>query len=220
MAYAHNVWRVTISGTCFAGSEIWSTGFFVGYEDGDASVPTQQDADYIRNRWETFVETGNSNISSRYQSEEVKISHLLANGDTAPDNTIFSIFSPTVNGAGTIHPFPQLSLVCSLLSDVHGLGAKGRMFLPGFGTTPDTTARISSTDVGTIATNLETMFEGINTDLGIRGDIINASFGRTTPTPATGVNAKVTSIRVGNVLDTQRRRRNALGESYTTKTIT
>lgn len=220
MAYQHDVWRVTISGTCFAGSEIWSTGFFLGHEDADAGVPVQADADFIRARWETFVETGNSNISSRYQSEEVKITHYAADGTAHPDNTIFSVFSPTVNGAGLIHPFPQLSLVCSLVSDVHGLGSKGRMFLPGVGVPPDTTARISATDVGTIATNLETFFEGINTDLGIRGDVINASFGRTTPTPATGVNAKVTQIRVGNVIDTQRRRRNALGESYTVKTIT
>ena len=221
MAYQHKVYRVTISGTCFGGNEIWSTGFFMGSETEDIGAVPQTLVDEIATRWSTFFVLSGSSISSNYLTTQVKVALLSTAGVTDPLNVVYHTYTTPPQGAngGTAMP-PQSSLVCTLTSAIsRGLAAKGRMYIPGFaGGGPDATGHISSTAVGNIATALQTFINGVNTDVGAGFHVINASFGSVKHS-LPGVNAVVTGIKVGNVYDTQRRRRNGLVEAYTAKTI-
>jgi len=221
MAYEFSVTRITMSGTCFGGTEIWSTGFFVGYEDSGVSNPTQADCDAIATLWATYFSSVSAQIANDYLTTQVKMAQLNTDGTTMVDNTVFSTYTtpPAGNYAATQYP-PQLALAATLKSSLaRGFAAKGRMYLPGVTHAVDSTGKISTATTGAHATVLKTFFDGVNTQLGIRGQVINASFGRGGASPVVGVNKEVTQIMVGNVFDTQRRRRNALTETYSTVTL-
>lgn len=222
MAYAYSVTRVTISGLSFGGAEEWSTGFFVGYAGAGASNPTQTAVDNIATRWATYFNAANAEIANDFTTTQVKMAQLNTDGTTMPNNVVYHTYTtPPAGGNISIQYPPQITLACTLTTaNVRGLAAKGRMFLPGVAHSVGTTGKVSSTTIGLHATLLQTFFNGVNTDLGVAGDIILASFGSTTPTVQAGVNATVTGMKLGDVFDTQRRRRNQLVETYTARSIT
>lgn len=220
--FKQSVWRVSMVGTAYQGQEEWSTGFYVGYEDADAGVPVEADAAAIAARWQTLFTAGNMKIGNSHLTTHIKISDLGTDGKTTLSNTVFYQYPSPIAGAQTNPiPLPQSALVCTLRSSIpRGIASKGRMYLPGVAVPVQGNGHLPTADPENMSTLLKTFFDGVNTDLGIRGDIILASRGRTGANPTTGINAKVTSIRVGDVYDTQRRRRNALQEVYTSKVLT
>lgn len=223
MAYAHIVTRCTISGTSYGGAEEWSTGFFLGSSGADSADVTQAGVDAVAGFWETFFETASSSIPDEWATTEVKLARLATDGSTILDDVVHHVYPAPIIGAGVAAPYPpQISLVATLLSaNPRGLASKGRMYLPGVAAGIDATGHMNSTSQGTIATNLQTFFNAVNGAIDLGGDsVILASFGRTAPAVGPGVSALVTSLRVGNVYDTQRRRRNALVEAYVSRTVT
>jgi hypothetical protein len=93
------------------------------------------------------------------------------------------------------------------------------MYLPGIQQGLDATGHAGGTFNQTLATNMANMFEEIGSSFDSPGALINASHGRDVGLGAGMVNRPVTHIRVGNVYDTQRRRRNGLVESYATSEL-
>lgn len=205
-------------GTAFGGAEEWTTGFYVGHEDADAGVPVQADADYIKARWQTLFTAGNMKIANTHLTTHIKISEINPDGSTVLANTVFANYSSPIAGAETSSKcIPQVALVVTLKSSIpRGLGSKGRMYLPGVTAPIGADGHILSADMSNIPGLLKTFYDGVNTDLGSRGKVILASKGSTA---GAGFNKNVTSIRVGNVYDTQRRRRNSLTETYTSQTL-
>lgn len=223
MAYENEVVRVTISGTSWGGAEIWSTGFFMGTVGADAPDPTQAWADAVRAGWETFFTAAVPGaFSNAYTTTAVKLSKLDAlTGDVQLDKTVYANIQTPITGATGVYNPPQVALVATLLSDTpRGLAAKGRMYLPAPAANVDNTGKISTVVRDAIRTNLATFFTNLNGNANVPADVILASFGRTPPAVGGGVSRLVTSVRVGNVLDTQRRRRNQLVESYASGVVT
>lgn len=220
MAFAYKVNRVTLHGTAFNAEEIWNTGFYMGNTGSDADAPTELMASRINSFWQTFFQGANTKISNQYACYGVKVAQLNTDGTTVADSVRYFDASQPYAGNSTTTSFPpQIALVATLMTGTaRGLGAKGRMYLPGVQASLDGNAKISSTDRGNIATNLAAMFSGINADADVPGSVITASFGRVSPATA-GVNVPIVSVRVGNVYDTQRRRRNALVESYSSAAV-
>lgn len=222
MVYAHRVNRVTISGTMFNGAEEWSTGFFLGQEGADAADGSDAGAAAILAAWETFFEHTNSKISSSYRVTQAKIAAIDTNGHTEPDHVYYAYPGSTITGSSAINTLPpQCSLVVTLLSDrPRGKASKGRMYLPGIATLPDAaTGKLLSATVGAIADNLKTFFDALVGHVDIPDQLILAAKG-TGPVPAlTAQNDFVETIRVGDVIDTQRRRRNGLVETYTSRVL-
>lgn len=223
MAYRHKVVRCTAFGTCYDGAEEWSTGFFMGNPTDDALAPTQASANYFLAQWTTFFTNVTSGISSRYKTVGVRTALLNTDGKTDLNANFYAY--PTVPFAGTggsqnIHP--QLTLVASLQARPDaGLGAKGRMFLPGVAHSISTNAKLTTTDTDKVALNLKTLFDAMNASTDIWGNVINASRGRALGVGGDmPVNRNVEDVLVGNVYDTQRRRRNQLQEQYSTQAIT
>ncbi len=220
MVYAFPVVRVTISGTAATGAEEWSTGFFVGAESAGASNPTQQFADAIKSAWQTFFTSATTGVSNTVTSNQVKLSQLGTDGKTIPEDTIFSTWATPINGTLTTTLFPpQITLAATLASSLpRGLGAKGRMYLPGICHPLISGGIISTTNQTNIGTNLATFFNAVNTAAPVGSRVILASEGHK-KTNTGALNKNVTSVKVGNVYDTQRRRRNGIRETYTTANL-
>lgn len=222
MAFAHKVIRYTAFGSAFGGDEEWSTGFWIGTESADASTPTQLTANAFLTAWTTFFTTSSTSISSAYKTVGVRVALYGTNGQMDSAANFYAY--PTVPFSGTsTAPAPlaaQLALVASLQARPdRGLASKGRMFLPGVNAAVGSDGRITQSVCTSIATNLDTMFTALNGGFDTGGFLINASKGGSGAGGPAPINRRVEDILVGNVYDTQRRRRNQLTETYSTRQI-
>lgn len=224
MAFANSVQRVTISGTSFGGAEIWSTGFYVGIPGADAGVPTQAFADNVRTAWTALFTNTNMGIHSNWKTNQIKVAELGADGKTFLNTVIYAPYGTPIAGAsnGSCFP-PQIALATTLVADgQRGLAAKGRMYLPGVSLAVGANGQIDVGSVTGMVAKMKTFLDAVNTAAGAGTYVVLASEGRKikgtdgkyTPVPGTAVTQKVTSVRIGSVYDTQRRRRNALVEAY------
>lgn len=228
--YAHRVNKVTISGTCFNNQEQWSTGFFIGDTAADAADPGTTTASALAPLWTTFFQHANAHISTSYKTTSIKVSQLEIDGDV--DLAMIDIYDypAAIAGSSGGAPLPpQISLAATLTSDnQRGLASKGRMYLPGvnlpMGATDPHVAIFEQTN---IADQLKVFIDAVNANATINGYVVLASKGTKLTNPAdpnqwayvNGKTARVTGLRVGNVYDTQRRRRNGIAESYVSKVM-
>lgn len=221
MVYAHTVNRITLRGTMFGGAEEWSTGFFLGQEGADAAVLSQAGLDQIKDAWAAFFTNATSWISNKYQFLEAKSALIDATGHTILSSVKYSSAPANCFGAaGTNWLPPQCSVVVTLLSDrPRGKASKGRMYLPGYSGGIGADGKIGGANAGAIATNMKTFFDSFAADADVPDQLILAAKG-TGLTPALNAqNDFVETIRVGDVVDTQRRRRNGLVEAYQSRTL-
>lgn len=98
---------------------------------------------------------------------------------------------------------PQLSVVCSLRTALATRAGRGRFYLPPFTTTEVTAARLDGAIQAIVATACQKFLQSLNT-----ATYVPCVYHRTTRT-----HDNITTIDVGNVFDTQRRRRNKLIET-------
>lgn len=222
MVYAHKVVRCTLSGTMFNGLENWSTGFFLGLKDGDATAPTQAGADQIRDAFQTLFTTSGGAFGGNYKFTTCKLASLDTAGKTIPSEVVYSYTTGTVSGGNNLGAAlpPQCALVVTLTSPrPRGLASKGRMYLPGIAGAVGTDGKVAGTLMAGISTQLKTFFDAVNGyDFGAH-KLILAAKGTGALPALTAQNDWVTGFRVGDVIDTQRRRRNGLTEVYTMKTL-
>jgi hypothetical protein len=192
-------------------------GFWLGKEDGDAGVPTAFQAGQIHNRLKTFFGHADTNISWAFVLDGVKISHWDAAGTQLTANTVFSDGIAAQAGARQTNVPPQVALAVSFRGSVaRGPGANGRMYVPGYLTIPTVSGHVEQNDINKIGTTADTCFTGINADLaGAAGEyLINASKGAAGPPAVAPRNVRITSLRIGDVIDTIQRRKNGLREGY------
>lgn len=220
MAFAHKVNRVTMSGTMYGGNEIWTTGFWAGSTSGDAPAPTVEAAEMVADEWETFFTATATAISYLWHTDTVKITPYNAAGtiDVAGIRS-FSYPAAIVGQSGGAGNPPQVALVATLVAgNGIGNGGKGRMFIPGLTAGVDSTGHIPTGTANTIAAGIATFLASVNASIDSPGVAINAA--KTAPvTGILAINRALTTVKVGNVYDTQRRRRNALAEVYSSDAI-
>lgn len=218
---AHRVVHVTLSGTMFGGNEEWQTGFYVGSATQDAGAPTTAFTDAVRDAWVTFFTSQNANIHAGYKFTTAKAALLNKDGRYAGE-AVESHTSAVVSGgaiSSSMYP-PQIALVATLVAGSgKGLAGKGRMYLPGVNAALDGTAHIISPAPQNIATALATFFNTVNGSFDVPGEVINMSRGKSQFLGIGARNVPVNGVRVGNVYDTQRRRRNQLTETYSTAVV-
>jgi len=228
-AYAHKIAKVTISGTCFNGSEVWSTGFFMGSPTTDVAGVNAPGSENIAAAWQTFFTHSNSWIPSSYKTVQVKTALINTDGTTDLDEIDYYTYPAAISGGGAGGPLPpQLTMAATLTSDnQRGLAAKGRMYLPGvsIGVT-STSAKAAANLVGPLTDNFKTFLDSVNTAAGTSGKVILASKGRRQANQVNGdtiyiggLSAWVTGCRIGDVYDTQRRRRNQIPETYIARVL-
>jgi hypothetical protein len=164
-------------------------------------------------RMATLLGTSGLNWANYSRLNSVRVAGVLMSGLEIDPAKQFEDSTPAAGSATNIPP--QSSLVVSTRSGLTtGSANFGRMYLPH--TMPSLvtgTPFVGSGDTAAIVTAAATFVNGVRAD-------INASAGppdlnAMIMTQVTGGFSKeITQVAVGNVIDTQRRRRNQLNETY------
>lgn len=162
---------------------------------------------------------GGANTLARYENLRwIKLSVIGEDGKVIGEPKYYDYTTPVI-GTTTIATPPQDSIVVTLTTDKpRGLANKGRIYLPsGFADVQGTDGRISPSAATSIANRFATLMTAINTycvsTIGQYGVGVASSVGA-------GAFEIVTGVAVGNLIDTQRRRRNRLTETYTSAAVT
>lgn len=120
-----------------------------------------------------------------------------------------ALFTPQLAGTGTGVPMPPEVAACvSLLCAEPGRTHRGRFYLPAFASSAVNAQGAMATGIpGATANWAAALLGGINTTVGPGWQVVVWS----RKTASTSV---VNRVRVGNQFDAQRRRQNAVGETY------
>jgi hypothetical protein len=140
--------------------------------------------------------------------------------DDATDALIATSTQQTTGGtagSGTLRLPPQSAAVVSIRTNTAGGSGRGRLYWPSLGATLGTDGRITIPAVATFVTDFKSYLMGMRTDLATAFAPIGFDLAVRSKTTHTTPHA--VRIQVGNVVDTQRRRRDALPEAYSTATV-
>lgn len=136
-------------------------------------------------------------------------------------NELLGAAEATWTGGGAVATAPtkpfQSAVVLSLRSNVPGASGRGRLYWPALGATLSTTTlRLSTPTPIAVATATKTYLDAIETALKEAfhpsPDLIDFHLAVYSPTKKDKVD--ISRIEVGDILDTQRRRRDAAVETY------
>lgn len=214
-------YRVRVSGVFAADTdnpyEIWSWGFQYG---SSATVvpnpvpPIDNDVfDTLLGLITDLHESPSAKIATEAKLTEVKVSaidpdgHVVVNGNGAFRQRVVQ-FSPEDHqggGGGIVHP-PQVALCASLQTVRAGRHSRGRFYLPAPVIPVTSSGVISQANRDTVAGRLGVFLNAVNAIDDTANAVIVAG--------SDGISSAVNILRLGLVLDTQRRRRNALAENY------
>lgn len=170
----------------------------------------------------TFHESATSYISGDAIISQVNLYAIGSDGkvvstDYGPAKAVATP-AATVDGAatGTLLPV-QCSVVASLRTINNTRRGRGRCYLPQMGTSivSANTGLISTTPRGNIATNFATMLSGISLEGAISVKVAPIVIGN----PWTSF-FKISTVKVGSQVDTQRRRRRNVEETYSNASVT
>lgn len=111
----------------------------------------------------------------------------------------------------------QAAIVTSLRTDTPGGSGRGRLYWPAVGAGITNDLRLTVGDTGPIAAGMKTYLAGMASALATAFPLIG--FDLAVRSRATRTTPHVVRIQVGNIVDTQRRRRDNYPESYSTVSI-
>lgn len=215
MAYT----RVIVKGS-LGGVEEWSTGASFSFFASVFSGFNQTQCESIVQRlltniplasWPTalrnLLAVGNSITGWRVEThqEDESISAVAENNYAVP-----------VAGLTTPTKTPQDAVVISLRSGTPGARGRGRMYWPALGANLGATFKLTSPTPGAIAADARTLLKLIGDQLNaeLAANSIVATVELAVRSQVSHDNNPVIRLQVGDVLDTQRRRRDALAEAY------
>lgn len=212
VTYAKDHFLFTFGGSS-AGGDIWQCG--VRFATDSSTAPTWPVGGFVMQALYDPVKTAfqASYISSGASLDWVKIALLGKDGHykTEPQDLHLA---PWPGQIGTLASGPQDSVCVSLWSgSTLGKGNHGRFYLPWNGCNVDRgTGRLASTLIPNIVAAWKTALRAIETSINNSGP--GSSTVKLYILGPQGSAKAVSHIRVGDVMDTQRRRRNALHEQY------
>lgn len=175
------------------------------------------DQDDLQDAMSTLMSDSDLQWGNFSQATGLKAAALDTSGHYLAEPVTRDIQTPA-SGSSTGLVYPADTVVVSLRSpSTFGEANRGRMYLPHCAINRVTaTPFMNGTAIGNVATAAALFLNTVN-------DVCN-----TGPEPGviqimsskgTGTSKGVTSMAIGNVLDTQRRRRNRLVENYTTRSV-
>lgn len=226
MAYDREYIYVTWGGHLGSGGqEIWQNGVKLASPNaGDTpAFPTLTNGQALMTAMQTSWALTSNNCASYCYLQWVKFSRISKDGKLKGE-PLYVSSTPTTGIAGpqstTAHPY-QVAMVATLWSgESYGKANYGRIYLPAPAYPVGNDGLIVGSNlnhanwVGTWLKGIENSaatWPGGTAPLYIH--IMHNNF-----TEDGGYSRRPTKLRLGNVLDTQRRRRNALHETYTTAT--
>lgn len=215
MAY----WKTILKGS-LGNVEVWSTSVSWGVFGIAPDNPDQATTDQMALALRTFLTTANlptglkALMSTSASIDSVRVELRSENEITLSVSE--QLLAAPATGTGVATKTPQDSVVLSLRTSTPGARGRGRMYWPALGAAISNTFQLSSPTQATVAADAKTLLSAIGTQMN-NVYIGNASARRVVASVRSitdHLNRDITSIQVGSVLDTQRRRRDSLPESY------
>lgn len=209
-AAAHSL--IVASGS-MPGGEVWACGLRTDVPTPDQGAQTVVDSCY--DAWATLVGSATALFSTGVSLERVQLRRIGTDGKTT---SLFEAANKqTAVGIGTVKLPPQCAVVLSLMTAKAGRSGKGRIYLPLLGTNIGPDGRIASGGTGGVAGPGARLLTDINSALAANQSGIPRVAVQSQA--AGGGSSEVLAVRVGDVVDTQRRRRDALVENYVTVAV-
>lgn len=220
--------RLRIGGTLFNDAN-WSIG--VNFLSGQGSDPFANLNTDVPGSLRNFLTA----VRSQYQNQVLpgamlgalsqagKITYLRASrvGTNGRESDVAQIDLATpVPGTGAaIHP-AQTAIVLSLQTGAPGARNRGRLYLPGLGLTLQG-GRVGVNDLGQLTIDAADFIKQLRSsgDALAGGGVTGVAYPSVVSTVASG-GRNVTSVRVGNRLDSQRRRAESEKEVYSVASVT
>lgn len=203
-------------------NEVWSTGISWGIFGLAADVPDPGEAAGLMQalRTATAVNTPPTALRS-LMSQELTLTSVRVER-RAEDETILDVseglFSSATVGTGTATKTPQDAYVFSLRTSTPGARGRGRLYWPALGATLSSSFQISAPSQAAISTDAKTWLSAI-------GSTMNAYWASVSSVRTAVLSVRsvtdhvcrdVNALQFGSIIDTQRRRRDTLPETYTT----
>lgn len=204
--------RVSVLGT-LSGGEVWSINpvfdpsgeLEIGIDQSKVDAAAKAIADLaIPAALLTLMSSSAQRVGARVEVRSDASDSLLA----------ISTQSSTTNAAGSAvitAPY-QTSVVCSIRTDTPGGSGRGRLYWPALAASLAQNARVTNPTPATTAAAFKTYLSGMQSALATAFPLI--SFDLAVRSKTTHTTPHAVRLQVGDVLDTQRRRRDALPESY------
>lgn len=204
--------KLLLTGT-IAGGEQWSVGFTYGAATIGEMIVTQEDLNAWAQAASSLINDSALSIWRNALSTAGAFGYAIAQFYDA-DNVLTLQSVPQaigVTGLGTPSKPPQTAIVVSLLTGRPGASYRGRVYIPAMGGGMDNTLKVDTpTDTQDLADQTaEFLSDMANEAAGLGANIAPGVY-----SPTKDVVTPVTGVRVGDVFDTQRRRRNQLTEFY------
>jgi hypothetical protein len=204
--------------------ETWSTSISWGVFGLAADTPDQGEADGLLAALRASAAvTTPPNALRTLMSTGVNLNAIRLER-RAEDETVLNVaeglLTTPTSGLGTATKTPQDSLVFSLRTTTPGPKGRGRLYWPAVGATLSASYQLSAPTAATVATDAQTWLKAIG--LAMNGYWASVSSVRTAVLSVRSVTdhvcRDVNQLQIGSVLDTQRRRRDSLPETYTSVT--
>lgn len=206
MAYPHSFLRLVALG------DIYSVETFSFSLSLSPVAPTEVPDDVpdgVMDAVETFF-TSSGLISQRCRLQSLKLNEIGEDGRYVNNDTVQRSYDAPVPGASPANPPAQVALVVSLATALaRGRGHAGRFYVPACALQVGTNGTTGSANALTVAQQAWTMLTAIETALPGYQVAVMSDIGAGKAVP-------VTAVRVGQVLDTIRSRRDKLPEEYVT----
>ena len=200
--------------------ETWSTGITYGVFGLSPDVPDQAETDGLAAAIRgatgvTNLPTGLRTLMST-QATIVSVRVERRAEDESTLNVSEGLFGAAIGGTGTATKTPQDAQVFSLRTSTPGARGRGRMYWPALGASLNSTFQVTTPAPSAVVADVKTWLSAIGTAMNGYWTGIGAakSSGLSVRSVTDHVCRDVNAIQIGSILDTQRRRRDALPEAY------
>ena len=196
------LFHMTLEGTTPDGN--WSFGVWTTNTGDDASAALTKFQTAVAAMWASGIDAFISDQIAYTGQKVVTVDQSTGRQIARADGAV------TDAGADTGETLPpQVALAVTLRTALATRAGRGRIYLPPFAVSQMTNGRMNATNKGTTLTAVKGMFDTLISD-----GHTPVLYGRTahTVTP-------ITQLALGDVFDTQRRRRDSYVETYTTTAV-
>jgi len=192
----------TLEGTTNDGT--WSFGVWTTNTGDDAAAALTKFQTAVAAMWASGIDAFISDQIAYTAQKVVTVDQSTGKQITRADGAV------TDAGADTGESLPpQVALAVTLRTALATRAGRGRIYLPPFAVSQVVNSRMNATNKGTTLTAVKGMFDTLISD-----GHTPVLYGRTahTVTP-------ITTLALGDVFDTQRRRRDSYAETYTSTAV-
>lgn len=215
MAYPHSFVKLTFGGKLQGTEEIWNCGIHligksVNPQQDTIDNLTESEVQGVVSAITTFYETAAQSTPNLMKLNWVKFAAIGTNGKYLGEAREI-IIGPAVSGSSTDGFIPSTAVVYSLMSDkFKDPGKYNRFYLPTVPPSTANTFQLDSSNRVQRSVTCKNLLTSINTALNsgesdLEVGVVSQRVSSYLP---------VTAVRVGNTIDSQRRRRNRLYETY------